>query len=157
MRHGPGVALVLAALVCLGGLAACATDDPPVKVEPIWPSDFETAWPEVRDCRLSPAEHDGFYIRVFANPEAADAYVKGFYPFAEGTLLVKGEYDEEACATLKRVSAMRKLAKGAAPALGDWQWQRTDAAGQVLDKMPAKSCAGCHKPCAAHDYACTDP
>lgn len=126
-------------------------------VEPFWAEDFERAMPEVRDCRLSPAEHDGFYIRVFANPEARTAYVDGVYPFAEGTLLVKGEYEDDACTTLARVSSMRKLAAGADPDLGDWAWQRTDTRGRVLDDTAVRSCAGCHAACDARDRACTDP
>ena len=140
------------ALVAMAGCSAEEAEPPAA----IWPADFESAWPEVRDCRLSPAEHDGFYIRVFANPDATQAYEDGVYPFAEGTLLVKGEYDDAACKTLVRVSAMRKLAPGAASELADWEWQRTDAAGNVTTQMPAKSCAGCHAACKARDYACTD-
>jgi hypothetical protein len=145
--------------VLLAGLAAGAAcdSDGPAPAAPIWPADFEVTFSEVRDCRLSPAAHDGLRVRVLANPEAASAYRDGVYPFAEGTLLVKGEYDDDACQTLVRVSAMRKLAAGAAPDLGDWEWQRTDAAGRLITQTPARSCAGCHAACDARDRACTDP
>ena len=151
------LALGLAAAIA-GGCAAEAPEAPPADVEPaLWAADFETAMVPVRDCRLSPAEHDGFYIRVFANSSSAKAYVVGTYPFVEGTLLVKGEYEDADCTDLRRVSAMVKLTKGAAPGLGDWRWQRRAVPGQTTAEMPAKSCAGCHKACVATDYACTEP
>jgi hypothetical protein len=137
---------------------ACSNggDDSPAP-EAIFPADFAERFPEVRDCRLSPAEHDGFYIRVYASPDAAEAYTSGDYPFEPGVLLVKGEYDDDACTDLRRVSAMERLPDGEAPDLGDWRWQRTDADGQVLGDTPARSCAGCHSACDATDRACTEP
>ena len=152
---------LLALALALAVAAGCATDAPevpPVDAEPaLWAADFETAMAPVRGCRLSPAEHDGFYIRVFANSGSAQAYVDGTYPFVEGTLLVKGEYEDADCTDLRRVSAMLKLADGAAPELGDWRWQRRAMPGQTTAAMAAKSCAGCHKACVASDYACTEP
>jgi hypothetical protein len=94
---------------------------------------------------------------VYASPEAAEAYTEGDYPFEPGTLLVKGEYDDEQCEELRRVSAMERLDDGEAPDLGDWRWQRTDADGKVASDTPARSCAGCHNGCEATDRACTEP
>jgi hypothetical protein len=160
------VALFAKALLVTALLAACADDaetepdepEPePSAAEAIYPANFESDFVEVRDCRLSPAEHDGYYIRVLAPEDIAPAYVAGEYPFPEGALLVKAEYDDEECSTLARVSAMLKLAEGDALDLFDWQWQRTDQDGEVLTETPARSCAGCHATCEASDYACTEP
>jgi hypothetical protein len=123
----------------------------------VWPEDFESAWPEVRDCRLSPAAHDGHSIRVFASPESGQAYLEGDYPFATGTVLVKGEYDDPDCTELIRVSAMERLGDGEDPERGDWRWLRTDPQGRALEGVEVRSCAGCHAACAGSDRACTEP
>jgi hypothetical protein len=122
-----------------------------------WPLDFEAEYAEVRDCRLSPAAHDGFYIRVFANAEAEEAYLNGEYPFAPGAQLVKGEYDDDECSALERASGMLKREPGSDPELGDWRWQRAKASGELMATPAPRSCAGCHESCESRDYACTDP
>lgn len=148
----------LTLLSCLGGsLLACSDPADPEPSAAFWPVDFENRWPEVRDCRLSPAEHDGYNIRVFAEPASESAYVEGNYPFLPGAQLVKGEYLDEDCTELERVSGMLKLESGEAPEHHDWLWQRADPAGHVLTQTPAKSCAGCHENCSSRDYTCTDP
>jgi hypothetical protein len=111
----------------------------------------------VRDCRLSPAEHDGYFIEVYTRPATARAYTDGEYPFEPGTLLVKGEYEDENCSELARVTAMLRLEDGAAPELGNWKWQRTDAASEVESEASPERCAGCHRSCEASDFACTEP
>ena len=68
-----------------------------------------------------------------------------------------GEYSDEECTELERVSGMLKLESGEAPELHDWLWQRADPAGRLLTETPAKSCAGCHDSCSSRDYTCTDP
>ena len=146
-------ALACAAAASL--LAACGTDVEPIAA--IWQPDFETALVEVRNCRLSPAEHDGFSVRVFANPLAKQPYLDNDALLPEGALLVKGEYDDANCTVLARVSAMRKGAVGSDAALGDWRWQRGTPAGTVEAAANVQSCAGCHSGCKARDYACTDP
>ncbi len=155
---GLGFSFVIVGIVALGVTSACS-DDPPTEPSKkgFWPLDFETELVEVRDCRLSPAEHDGFYIRVFANQEAEMAYLEGQAPLDPGTQLVKGEYDDEDCRVLKRASGMLKLDPNSDPELGDWLWQRADASGNLDSSARARSCAGCHAACEHRDYACTDP
>lgn len=152
-----GIVTVASALAWT--LSACADETSPGESTevPLWPEDFASTWPEVRDCRLSPAEHDGFYIRVFARPDAEAAYRGGVFPFAEGAVIAKAEYEDADCTTLSRVSAMRKLPVGADPELGDWQWQRTTGSGLVLTDTTARSCAGCHSACSTTDFTCTEP
>jgi hypothetical protein len=155
-RFGAGALLVL--------IAGCGGDDGGEAdgggggaAVAVWPEDFESAWPQVRDCRLSPAAHDGFSIRVFTNPEAEQAYADGDYPFAAGTVLVKGEYDDPDCTELVRVSAMERLDDGEDPERGDWRWLRTGPDGRELDGVEPRSCAGCHAACDSSDRACTEP
>ena len=137
---------------------ACSDPEPkPSSDVAFWPLDFETSYSMVRDCRLSPAEHDGYYIQVFADPASAAAYTDGTYPFEPGAKFVKGEYSDETCSQLERASGMRKLTGGSDAELGDWQWQRADPDGHLLTLTPARSCAGCHKDCQTRDYTCTDP
>lgn len=146
---------VVAALFALAG---CSSNEPAPEAEaPFFPEDFRERLTQVRDCRESPAEHDGFFVNVYASRSAARAYTDGVYPFEEGTLLVKGEYDDPDCSELARVSAMRRLPDGSDSSLGDWEWQRTSADFEVLHDTPQKSCAGCHRACEASDFACTDP
>lgn len=144
-------------LSCLGGSLLACSDPTDPEPKAFWPLDFETQWREVRDCRLSPAEHDGYSIRVFADPASERAYVDGEYPFAPGAQLVKAEYTDEGCTELARVSGMLRLESGEAPELHDWLWQRADPQGKLSDATPAASCAGCHASCSHHDYTCTDP
>jgi len=146
------------ASLCLLLASACSDPDPePAPKLAFWPLDFETSYAKVRDCRLSPAEHDGYYIQVFANSAAEQAYVEGLYPFAPGSELVKGEYEDDACAVLARTSGMQKLEPGSDPELADWQWQRADRQGHLKTETPARSCAGCHEACESSDYTCTEP
>ena len=148
----------VALLSCLAGsVFACSDPTDPEPERASWPVDFEDRWPEVRGCRLSPAEHDGYSIRVFADPASESAYVDGNYPFLPGAQLVKGEYLDEDCTELERVSGMLKLESGEAPELHDWLWQRANPSGHLLTQTPAKSCAGCHADCSNRDFTCTDP
>jgi hypothetical protein len=150
----PVRSLLVGLVLCL----ACAgPEETAPKPERIFALDFRSSMELVRDCRLSPAEHDGFYIEVYASRRGAADYTEGRYPFEPGTLLVKGEYDDENCEELRRVSAMERLPTGDDPELHDWHWQRTDREGVVQEDTPARSCAGCHAACEATDFACTEP
>jgi hypothetical protein len=151
MRAGLGLSLVASLLA----LAGCA-DDPGEQPEPFFDLATVATWPEVRNCRFS-IEHDGVQITVHTSPGAEAAYTAGTYPFAEGTVIVKPETDDPDCAVPIEFTAMRKLATGAAPADGDWEWQRVDADGTVLETGSLPRCVSCHRSCADRDYACTDP
>lgn len=154
-RFGSALSLVFLALAAWG---CGGDDDPGPPVEPFFDvATVKTAWPEVRDCRLS-IEHDAVNITVYTDPASESAYVDGVYPFAEGTIIVKAEHDDSACTELLGFTAMRKLAPGAAPEVGDWEWQRMDAEGNVYESGSIMRCAVCHQSCAEQsDYACTNP
>lgn len=138
-------------------LAASACSDEPGE-EPFFDvAEVMESWPEVRNCRFS-IEHDGMNIIVFASPGAETAYRDGTYPFPEGTTIVKAEHDDSFCDEVVEFTAIRKLAPGTAPADGDWEWQRVDAGGKVLESGSLQRCVMCHQDCTnGRDFTCTDP
>lgn len=156
-RSVPTLCLLLS---CVVGLPACSSDDeptpPPMEEEPFFPADFKDTFPLVRDCRLSIA-HDLFSIRVYVNPEAADAYNNGVYPFEEGTVCVKTLANEGDCSDLAGYASMRKGPPGSAPESGDWEWQSLDADRKILASGALTECIDCHTSCTeGRDYTCTN-
>ncbi|NUN15056.1 MAG: cytochrome P460 family protein [Myxococcales bacterium] len=120
------------------------------------PKDFLSEYVEVRNCRFS-IEHDSINIRVLTSSEHAVAFTDGIYPFPEGTIIAKAEYDDMNCSELLGVTAMRRLATGTSPETGDWEWQRLDAE-LVPQSIDQKTCAGCHTGCTeGRDMTCTNP
>lgn len=120
------------------------------------PSDFLTNYVEVRNCRFS-IEHDSINIRVLTSSEHAAAFANGIYPFPDGTIIAKAEYDDINCTELLGVTAMRRLPTGSSPDTGDWEWQRLDADGNPVS-IDQKTCAACHMGCTeGRDMTCTDP
>lgn len=120
------------------------------------PADYADAFEEVRDCRFS-VEHDAVYVRILAAPAIAEAYRDGRYPFEEGAVIVKEEHRTADCNELIGVTAMQRLRQDDDPELGDWQWQRYDAALRPTDIEPQR-CVACHQACTrGRDLACADP
>ncbi|HET6481201.1 MAG TPA: cytochrome P460 family protein [Actinoplanes sp.] len=159
MRGAPRGFLLALLLVSASG----CSDDGNSQVDAMPPQQpfFDPAtvktWPEVRNCRFS-IEHDGVQVQVFASPEAATAYTEGTYPLPEGAVIVKVEHDDSNCDEPLAYTAMRKLASGAAPANGDWEWQRVDADGEVQEWILMRDCVSCHSACTeGRDLTCTDP
>lgn len=138
-------------------LAGCSDDSPSGPTEqPFFDVATVKTWPEVRNCRFS-IEHDGVQITVHASPGNETAYTEGNYPLPEGTVIVKADHDDNDCAVPIGFTAMRKLAAGTAPDNGDWEWQRVDADGNVLES-DAPRCISCHRDCTeGRDFTCTDP
>lgn len=147
----------LAAVSALALLGACDSDPSPAPVEPfVDMATVKSAFTEVRDCRLS-IEHAAVQIQVFAAPGAAEAYTEGTYPFAPGTVIVKVEHDDLNCTELLGYTAMRRLEDGASPEGKDWEWQRLDAAGKVLESGAPSACVSCHTSCTnGRDMTCTN-
>ncbi len=131
------------------GVALCAglgcTSEPTTPApEAIFPAEAPTSWRQVRSCRHS-HEHELNYIRVVANDLAHDRYLHWDAPFPVGATLLKLEYSDAACQQLVRYTAMRKLAKGADVARGDWQWQATSPTFVVDTEAAIKVCVACHQ------------
>ena len=134
-------------------------DKPPASsgAERFFTAEFMKSYVQVRDCRLSIA-HDGYFIVVYASPEAANAYKNGIYPFAPGTVIVKALYEDVECTKLAGYASMRKGEAGTAPASGDWEWQTVGGNGGVQASGQLQRCIGCHTACTeGRDFTCTDP
>src|SRR5678815_4615423 len=89
--------IAFVALFCLE--VACGDDEQPPPSRPLtqlftstWSSDLV----EVRDCRRS-VDHDLHSIRVLVDPPSRTPYTGRVEPFAEGAVVLKPEYSDEAC------------------------------------------------------------
>jgi hypothetical protein len=122
-------------------------------------ADYAARFVEVRDCRQS-VEHLG-YIRITVARGQEAAYERGPYPLPEGTLIVKEEFplSDRGCTARTGWTVMRKQPPGYDADHGDWQWQRLDAGGQVIEDGRVPRCASCHAraSCKARDFACAEP
>jgi len=117
----------------------------------LFPSNFESTYTFVRDCRLS-IDHGGKSMTVWASPEGAAAYRAGTYPLPVATVLVKKLHNDGACKELDGFVAMKKDATNA------WVWQETDAKGKVIGPDKPGKCITCHDTCTeGRDSTCTDP
>lgn len=140
-------------------LLGLGCDDAPAEgPAPVFVDDWATAWPQVRDCRLS-IEHELAYIRVHADPATAEHYQRCVTPdlpcdapFAEGAVIVKPQYRDPACTQLIEITAARRLADG-------WRWQVVEADGAVRSDGDLQTCVRCHSACdPAFDLMCVmDP
>lgn len=132
----------LCVALCAG--LGCTSEPTTPAPEAIFPAEAPTTWRQVRSCRHS-HEHELNYIRVVADDLAHDRYLQWDAPFPVGATLLKLEYSDAACQQLVRYTAMRKLAKGADPARGDWRWQATSPERVVDEDAPIKVCVACHQ------------
>jgi hypothetical protein len=138
--------------------AACSpAAEPPPSIEAVWPSDYAASYTEVRPCRRS-IDHDLGYVTIHADAAAAEPYVKRDKPFPVGATVLKVEYEDEACTTLRGFTVMKREAPGYDPDYGDWHWQKADAARLVTvdgrsSSPPANPpthvdrCVKCHDAC----------
>lgn len=147
-------------LVALAALSAagCPDEPPGPNAQPLLPADYQTSYPIVRSCRTS-VEHDLRFIVIRALAGTEQQYETGPFPRAPGTLIIKEEFSDRACADLVGWTLMQKQPEGYAASYGDWRWQRLDAGKQVLDDGLIPRCAGCHAApaCRARDFACAEP
>ncbi len=126
--------------------------------EPVFPANYRDSFIEVRNCRFS-TEHDFTYIRVLANPIAAQPYVNDANPLPTGSIVVKEEFNNPGCqgGHLVRWRAMRKEEPGFDPVDGDWHWQwvERDRSVKFDDKT---TCISCHvrTACLVRDHMCTE-
>ncbi len=130
--------------------------------ERFFPVDFLDTYQLVRDCRFS-VSHP-LQISVYVNPEAADAYLQGIYPFEEGTVCVKTVSIDFDCRQIREYVTMLKGPPGAAPPSGDWWWQVVSSDMTIDSTGVLASCLGdvhgkngCHATCEITDWACTEP
>ncbi|GMV38813.1 MAG: hypothetical protein AMXMBFR64_05290 [Myxococcales bacterium] len=112
----------------------------------VFPAAFATQYTELRDCRHS-HEHELNHIRVLVNDLAKEPYARlsAEVPYPVGAILVKAEYDDDACTMLVGYTAMRKEPAGYAPDSGDWRWQKLDTTLKVLEDGSPQTCIHCHE------------
>jgi hypothetical protein len=114
------------------------------------PAGYPEGFVEVRGCRTS-VEHGLVRIRILAPAAAAPAYDRGPYPLPRGTVIVKEEFEDPACASRTGFALMHK--DGAAAARpGGWSWQRLDQRGAILESGALPACSSCHARFAARDF-----
>ncbi len=143
----------------VAAVASAASGCPPPP-QPIFPSNYRDSFVEVRSCRIG-NEHDGYAIRVLANPIAAQAYLDESKPLPVGSIVLKEEFVGTDCrddSKLFRWSVMRKEEAGFDPVDADWHWQRARVDGSLLIDGKG-TCISCHRApvCTARDYMCTEP
>ena len=147
-------------------LCACGAGD---ENHPV-PSDYETSWTELQSCTEG-SVHGGDSIRIFANASAEatwnewaqhvadppDGWAVQFEPSAT---LLKAQYSDAGCTTLKHWTMMTRLEAGAAPEVGDWLWEMVSAnddgtPGNV--SAGGAGCWGCHQSYGNKDYVGSEP
>ncbi len=150
-------ALLVAAVLALGGAAGCGDDDgasidgapPDAAPEPLFPADYASTWTMVRDCRTS-TSHDFHGIIIYADPEAAPPYLERDAPFPVDSVIVKEEYDlgdTECTGDIVQWTVMKRLEEGSAPAAQlDWFWQELDENREVTTQNDSR-CYACHLNC----------
>lgn len=128
----------------LGGLALALSGCPSPPVP--FPADYETAWTEARTpCTLS-HDHELTYIRVFVNDLALGPYRDQSSRYPEGAALLKVEYEDEDCSTIRDYVLMERLGPGEAPEDLEWAWERYDASRRVVTdrRFEPETCINCH-------------
>jgi hypothetical protein len=128
-------------------VAACGSggDDP----EPaLFPASYATTYTAARPCQPS-TDHDLHHIRILVSADAATPYADRTTAFPAGAILVKEEYartDDTCAGPIVELTAMKRLAAGASPALLDWSWQRTKPDFEPI-AIEDGNCSGCHAQC----------
>ncbi|MCO4762597.1 MAG: hypothetical protein KC502_13885 [Myxococcales bacterium] len=155
---------MLTSLLVLGtALSGCASWEPEV----VFPENYRSTYKKVASCTKS-AHPAANYIETWISPDGSDAWSALAVQLAagdtettavlpEGMVIVKVQYDDSKCQTLANYTAMKKLAVGAAPDVGDWNWQFVDENGECNDCASGASCAGCHKSCGPAPLMCSHP
>jgi hypothetical protein len=137
-------------------LGACFQDTTPQHSDYL-PLDYQTKFQIVRGCRAV-ADHESTYLRVLADPLAADPYITAAYPLPAGSVVVGEEHGDPGCGSLSGYYVMAKQQPGYYSAGGDWRWQRLDNNQRIQQDGKLDSCALCHaKKCAPTDYLCSLP
>jgi hypothetical protein len=144
--------LLLGACVLATG---CFQDSTPQHSD-FLPLDYQSAFPEVRTCRAITV-HDSGYLRVLANPLAAEPYTIGSYPLPAGSVVVAEQHNDPGCGSLTGFRLMAKEAAGYDSKAADWHWQVLDGNQRVQEDGRLSTCSSCHAqpPCA--DYLCSPP
>jgi hypothetical protein len=154
--------LPLALFLALALAGGCATE---WDADVVFPANYTSTYTKVVSCEAS--QHPAAkYVEVWLDPTAKAAWdeyaalpkdTTATIAYPEGAVMVKTQFDDASCKDLKNFTAMKKLAKGAAPSYGDYRWQHVDVDGACLNCDNGKACSGCHTQAACKDFACSFP
>lgn len=110
-----------------------------------FPQDYESSFAQLGACRKS-ATHSDPYYKLHITASSQDAFAAGM-PVPEGTVLVKTQFQDDACTDFSRWTAMKKQTAGFDPTHGDFEWQNIDGEGQIAEQGKLGNCASCHSGC----------
>jgi hypothetical protein len=143
------------------GVLACSEDPSTKPSGAAFPANYRDTYAEVRDCRKS-GDHDLAFVRILADPAAAEPYLTREQPFPDGAVVLKEEYDfsDAACAGPVTSYTVMVRASARTDQLG-WDWQRVDARRNVTERNGAR-CRNCHLDCSGgsgvgYEYTCAEP
>jgi hypothetical protein len=152
-----------AIIVCLTAFlgTACGSGDD-VDIEPLFPTNYESTYLEVRNCRQS-GDHDLNNIRILADPTGVASYRDRLENFPVGAIVLKEEYefdDRDCTGPVKQWTVMQRLPDDVNPSALDWDWQKVAGTGRVVEEN-TPLCYGCHTGCGfapdGFDGTCTVP
>jgi hypothetical protein len=140
---GEGQECCAEAVACQDGLA-CTLGPIYTCETPLFDEDYLDSYSVVRDCRRS-MDHDGLFIRIYANDVAADVYNARTGALPDGSTFIKEEHTDSTCneAGLVGWAVMRRVA-GSRPESDDWQFQFVDTAERELSANVREGCVSCH-------------
>jgi hypothetical protein len=113
-----------------------------------FPENYRQTYTQVTPCRVS-EEHSSPYYLMHVNKEAVDMFKKSGQPYAPGTVMVKGQFDDKECNNLQRWTVMRRHKTG-------WHWQNVKKNGKIAEQGKVAYCMDCHENC-DNDLVCTKP
>ena len=149
-------------------VAACGGEEPP------FPTDYETSWTQVADCRAG-SVHGGDAIRIHVNAAAEVVWndwsqrvldsPSGVLPagemisFPAGAVLLKTQYSDSDCSQFKHWTMMTRLEVGADTDNGNWRWEtiQKDEEGGPAEPSVGSGCFDCHQNYRRYDYAGNSP
>ena len=126
------------------------------------PEDFRSTYLKLHECKAS-AHPEAEYVISWLSPAASsvwEAWSSGDddVDFEVGTVSVKAQYTDSACANLANYTLMEKVSADSSGELGGWKWQYVSDVGECINCNGGVGCSGCHSGCSSGpDYFCTLP
>ena len=118
-----------------------------VEIDPnaYFPQDYKTSFAQLGACRKS-GTHSNPHFLLHITSSSQEAFNAGM-PLPEGTVVVKSQYNDDACTDLATWTAMKKREAGFDAANNDWEWQNVNGDGEIVEQGKVGYCASCHAGC----------
>ena len=125
--------------------SACGDDGGDLGPAP-FPDDYATSYTPFLECVQS-TEHDQKFVRIFASPDAADAYGTRTSSIPVGAILVKEQFrdSDDTCSTLVDYSVMVRVAAEMEITV-DWDFLAVSRERRVV-RSNTDRCVDCHIEC----------